>query len=43
MGKVKRAEAVNNASKIGRDDAIKKRFVGSIQYLPIAEAATDHR
>lgn len=27
MGKVKRAEAVNNASKIGRNDAIKKRCV----------------
>lgn len=29
MGKVKRAEAVNNAGKIGRHDAIKKRCVSS--------------
>lgn len=27
MGKVKRAEAVNNARRIGRGDAIKKRCV----------------
>jgi ATP-dependent RNA helicase DDX52/ROK1 len=27
MGKVKRAETVNAARKIGRADAIKKRFV----------------
>lgn len=27
MGKVKRADAVNNARRVGRADAIKKRYV----------------
>lgn len=33
MGKVKRADFVNNARRIGRADAIKKRYVYS-DYMP---------
>ncbi|KZT06220.1 P-loop containing nucleoside triphosphate hydrolase protein [Laetiporus sulphureus 93-53] len=43
MGKVKRAEAVNNASKVGRDDAIKKREIiaGSMRRKNKAEKKAD--
>jgi len=37
MGKVKRAEMVNSARKIGRSDAIKKRLV-RLKHLPLLPA-----
>jgi hypothetical protein len=43
MGKVKRPDAVNNARRIGRADAIKKRCVNTIVPLRLVDRRTIFR